>query len=61
MYSFTRKYVIVIFSSTLSHQGPAKMTMPVKAGSHNLYYHINHLNAEKNQPSGDLNPMQHVV
>ena len=26
--------------STLSHQGPAKKVMPVKAGSHNHHYHI---------------------
>ena len=36
------------YSSTLSHQGAVKKASPVKAGSHNLDYHINDLNAEKN-------------
>ena len=34
--------------------GPAEKARPVKAGSHNLYYHLNDLNAEKFQPSGDM-------
>ena len=35
-------------SSTLSHKVPAKKASPIKAGSHNLYYHMNDLIAEKN-------------
>ena len=34
---------------------------PVKAWSHDLHYHTNDLNAEKTQPSGDLNSRQHAV
>ena len=30
-----------------SHYGPAKKASPVKAGSHNLHYHINNLSTEK--------------
>ena len=37
----------VLQYSTLSHYGPAKKARPIKAGSHDLYYHINDLNAEK--------------
>ena len=34
----------------------------VKAGSYNLHYHTNDLNAEKkSQPSSDLNPRQHAI
>ena len=35
-----------------------------RAGSHYLHYlhcKLNDLNAEKSQPSGDLNPKQHAV
>ena len=32
---------------TLSHYGLAKKARPIKAGSHNLYYQLNDLNAEK--------------
>ena len=28
---------------------------PLTAGSHCLHYHLNNLNTEKSQPSGDLN------
>ena len=48
-------------SSTLSHYGAAKKTKPVKAESHNLHHHINDLNTEKSQPSGDLSLRQHTV
>ena len=39
-------------SSTLPHEGPAKKARPIKAESHNLYYHMNDLITEKN-----LNPV----
>ena len=35
------------YLSTLSNQGPAKNATPVKAGSHDVHYHINDLNTEK--------------
>ena len=47
------------FSNTLSHYRPAEKARPVKAGSHYLPYELN-LNAEKPQPSADLNPKQHA-
>ena len=40
-----------LFSSTVSHQGPAKKARPVKAVSHYLHYQLNYLDAEKSQPS----------
>ena len=40
-----------LFSSALSHQGPAKKASPVKAVSYYLHYQLNDLNTEKSQPS----------
>ena len=37
-----------------TYQGPAKKARPIKAGSHNLHYHINKLNTKKSQASGDV-------
>ena len=47
---------LLILSITLSHAlGPAKKAEACRAGNHYLYCELNDLNAEKSQPSGDLN------
>ena len=38
-----------------------KHATPIKVGSHYLHSHLNELNAEKSQPSSDLNPRQYTV
>ena len=56
LYNLYTVYYIFLPIHVLSHQGPAKKAWTVKAGSHIRHYHINNLNTEKSQPSGDLNP-----
>ena len=60
---FTCSYLILIYiihvriSIPLSHQGPTRKPKLIEQGV-TIFTKVNDLNAEKTQPSGDLNPMQ---
>ena len=47
-------------SISLSHQGSARKPKLIEQGV-TIFTKLNNLNAEKSQPSGDLNPKQRAV
>ena len=67
-YSFVTFYLYLILiyimhvriSIPLSHQGPTRKPKLIEQGV-TIFTKLNDLNAEKTQPSGDLNPKQRTA